>query len=124
MGSVKVTPGIRAIRFAAGCVEDYTRRKMNRCIDDQATQTLYLREGSADMDKAAKRARLQVVVGCFHDGCLEIEREITSGSHIGWQDMRWHVFKSCGCSVNAGAATLYDLILSMAPNEKVEAPKL
>jgi hypothetical protein len=66
--------------------------------------------------KPASGCTVEEIVGCFQDGCLELEREITSGSHIGWQDMKWHVFKACGCSVNAGAATLYDLILSLAPN--------
>ena len=67
----------------------------------------------------ANADRLHCFVGRFEDGCMELEREITCGGHIGWQEKKWHVFKKCGCSVNAGAVTLYDLILSLAPNDSL-----
>jgi hypothetical protein len=50
----------------------------------------------------------------FSVGTLVLEREITCGGHIGWQDGKWHLFRSCGCSVNNGAETLYMLIESLA----------
>ena len=50
----------------------------------------------------------------IEDGCLEIEREITLGGRIGWQDGAWHVFKSNGESVNCGAGSIIQLILSLA----------
>lgn len=48
------------------------------------------------------------------DGCLVLERELTCGGKIGWQDGVWHLFQSCGCSVTSGAKSLEDLILSLA----------
>ena len=70
--------------------------------------------------KPASGCTVEVIVGSLHDGCMELERQITIGGHIGWQDRKWHLFKACGCSVNDGASTLYDLILSLAPNVRLE----
>lgn len=50
--------------------------------------------------------RVNPIVGRFQDGCCELERLITLGAHVGWQDRKWHVFQECGCSVNDGAGTL------------------
>jgi len=67
-------------------------------------------------EERANADSLDCLVGRFEDGCMELEREITCGSHVGWQEGKWHVFRECGCSVNAGAGSLRDLILSLAPN--------
>ena len=72
------------------------------------------------MSDRANLMRGDCIVGRFEDGCMKLEREITCGGHIGWQEMKWHVFKKCGCSVNAGAGTLFELILSLAPNAEHE----
>jgi hypothetical protein len=57
------------------------------------------------------------LVGRLEDGCLELEREITLGGRIGWQERRWHVFRESGDSVTAGSKSLFELICSLSPND-------
>ncbi|NCU40180.1 hypothetical protein EOL73_00290 [Candidatus Saccharibacteria bacterium] len=51
------------------------------------------------------------------DGFLELEREITCGSYIGWQDQKWHLFYKNGESVNDGRQSLFELVLSLSENQ-------
>jgi len=79
-------------------------------------------DGSVDYNGVVGQAvPLDSLVGRFEDGCLELEREITLGGNIGWQDQKWHVFRESGDSVNAGAGSLFDLIISLSPNATDEA---
>lgn len=87
--------------------------KSAQCFDDSLKH---------QFEKSAGQAvPLDSLVGRFEDGCLELEREITLGGNIGWQDQKWHVFRESGDSVNAGAGSLFDLIISLSPNATDEA---
>lgn len=48
----------------------------------------------------------------FHEGCNELERQITLESTIGWQDYEWHLFRHDGESL-AHAQSLKLLILAL-----------
>jgi len=54
----------------------------------------------------------------YSDGCRELERLITCGARLGWQDYKWHVFKQSGDSVNEGHDTIQQLIESLAERQR------
>ena len=70
--------------------------------------------------QAEQTVPLDSLVVCLEDGCLALEREITLGGEVGWQDRTWHLFKASGDSVNMGAGSLFELIVSLAPNATKE----
>ena len=36
------------------------------------------------------------------EGCLELERQLTLGSYIGWQDSQWWLFRKDGEGIQSG----------------------
>ncbi len=48
----------------------------------------------------------------FSDGCLELERQITLGARIGWQDEMWCLWRNDGEAVET-AKTIEELIFKL-----------
>ncbi len=81
------------------------------------TEKIYdQREDLHRLNKTRRAVDSTNLVCCLKDGCLEIEREVTLGGKIGWQDRKWHLFNESGDSGNMGADSLFSLIISLAPN--------
>jgi hypothetical protein len=43
-------------------------------------------------------------------GCRELERHITLGAYLGWQDKKWHLFDKGGNSLTEGSDSIFKLI--------------
>jgi len=48
----------------------------------------------------------------FSDGCIELERQITLGARIGWQDRMWVLWRKDGEAIEA-AKTIEELIFKL-----------
>jgi hypothetical protein len=46
----------------------------------------------------------------FNYGCRELERQITLGAYLGWQDKKWHLFDKGGNSLTEGSDSIFKLI--------------